>query len=385
MSIPYLNKVNVVFFILIISISGNLYSQDKKDTNKPFIVFKPDSIDDGRPLITPFVTPGYTPELGGVLAGGAFFSFKMDRDDMELNRSNIPISFSYSTSGAIALITKPVLYFSNKVLYLETNLWYKSMPDNYFGVGYEETIDKEKGDATSYYRDWWWASPKLFWEFKKNLVIGAGFDFNSTIGSEESDEILADETYVKYNSRPYNAGLGFILRYDSRDMPANTYTGFYADLRATYYQDFMGGDNIYNIYELDIRDFIQLGKPGQLLALQARVRIGYGEVPYGEMSMLGSPTDLRGYLWGRLRDKSMAYSIAEYRHKVYWKGEYTRHMLVGWVGVGTIFNNKTYIYNAVPNAGIGYRLDIQPRTSLRLDYGIGHHTTGFYFNFQQAF
>jgi len=380
-------KKHNILFILILLVSSAIYSQEKLEESekKPFIVFSPDSIDDGRPLLTPFVTPGYTPELGGVIAGGAFLSFKMNKDDKKLTRSTIPFSFSYSTTGAIALITKPTIYFKNKHLYFETDLWYKSMPDNYFGVGFKETSNKEKGPETSYYRDWWWISPQIFWEFKNNFVIGGGFDLNYTKGSEESNEVLADETYAKYNDRPFNSGIGITLRYDSRDMPGNTYSGLYINFRSTYYVHFMGGDNDYRIYDLDIRKFIQLGKPGQLLALQARIRFGYGDVPYGEMSQLGSPSDLRGYLWGRLRDKSMAYSIVEYRHKIYWKEKESKHSIVTWVGVGTIFNDKTTTYYAVPNYGIGYRLDVQPRVSVRLDYGVGRNTSGFYFNFQQAF
>ena len=380
------NKPFIVAFLLIISISHSLYSQDIDSTaKKPFIVFSPGSVDDGRPLLTPFITPGYTPELGGVIAGGAFFSFKMDRNDKELERSTIPVSFSYSTNGAIALITKPTLYFKNKVLYFESDVWYKSMPDNYFGVGFKETIDKEKSDSTDYYRDWIWVSPKLFWEFKKDLIIGGGLDFNYTKGSDEGAGVITDETYLKYNDKPYNVGVSLILRYDSRDMPANTYTGTYAQISSSYFTDLLGSNNNYRIFDFDFRKFIQLGKPGQLLAIQARARFGVGNVPYGEMSMLGSPKDLRGYLWGRLRDKSMAYSIVEYRHKIYWDGAETKHGLVTWTGVGTIFNEKTETYYAAPNFGVGYRLDVQPRISVRLDFGVGKNSNGFYFNFQQAF
>ena len=352
---------------------------------KPFIVFKPDSIDDGRPLITPFAAPGYTPELGGVLAGGAFFSFKTDRNNEDLLRSYIALSFSYSTTGAIAVISKPTFYFKNNRLIFETELWYKSMPDNYFGVGYKETAGKEVSDATHYFRDWWWISPKVFWELKNNFFIGGGLDFNYTKGSQASPEILAEENYIKYNDRPYNSGVGIYFRYDTRDLPADSYTGLLIDFRSTYYGRVLGGDNVYQVYELDVRKFFQVGKPGQTLALQGRVRLGVGEIPYGEMSQLGSPKDLRGYLWGQLRDKSMAYAITEYRHKMYWKGETTRHSLVGWVALGSIFDNVSEITYGVPNYGIGYRLEIQPRASLRLDYGIGTNTSGFYFNFQQAF
>jgi hypothetical protein len=34
---------------------------------------------------------------------------------------------------------------------------------------------------------------------------------------------------------------------------------------------------------------------------------------------------------------------------------------------------------------IGYRLTVQPRMNLRLDYGFGRESSGFYFNFNEAF
>ncbi len=380
-------KIYYIIFILIFSVSSTVYSQEKQEQaeKKPFIVFKPDSIDDGRPLLTPFITPGYTPELGGIFAGGGFLSFKTDINNKELLRSTLPITFSYSTSGALTLISKPTLYFKNNRLIIETELWYKSMPDNYFGVGYEQTANKEVSEETNYHRDWWWISPKVFWELKNDFFIGGGLDFNYTKGSEASPEILAEENYIKYNDRPYNSGMGIYIRYDTRDLPADSYSGSLIDIRTTFFGSLMGGNNVYQVYELDMRKFIQVGKYGQTIALQGRIRYGRGEIPYGEMSQLGSPTDLRGYLWGQLRDKSMAYVITEYRHKIYWEDQVTRHSLVGWGAIGTIFSNDTETYYGVPNYGFGYRLEIQPRTSLRLDYGIGKNTSGFYFNFQQAF
>ena len=73
-----------------LSISNSIFAQEiEKQKKKPFIVFKPDSIDDGRPLLTPFVAPGYTPELGGLLALGGYFSFKTDRNDENLKRSAV--------------------------------------------------------------------------------------------------------------------------------------------------------------------------------------------------------------------------------------------------------------------------------------------------------
>ena len=159
----------------------------------------------------------------------------------------------------------------------------------------------------------------------------------------------------------------------------------FVEYSSTFYGNFLGGDNDYQVHQFDIRNFFKMGKPGRVIALQGKVRFGVGDVPYGEMSKLGTPFDLRGYFWGRLRDKSMAFAIAEYRHKLYFRDKPSRHSLVSWVGMGTIFNEQTKAYYGVPNFGIGYRLEIQPRVSVRLDYGFGRETSGFYFNFQESF
>lgn len=364
-----------------------LYSQnvDSAEKKKPFIVFKADSIDDGRWLLTPFITPGYTPELGIMLSGGGYLSFKTDRGDINSKRSSIPLSFSYSSVGAKVFNSFPIIYLMGERLIFEGEFWYKTMPDHYFGVGFNETIDKAKSDETSYHRKWWLINSRMFWELKKNWFVGLNIDFNYTYGSGASPEVKQDESFSKYNEMPFNSGLGFIARYDSRDLPKNSYSGFFLEYSSTFYGDYLGGNNDYNINEIDVRNFFSVGKPGRVLAIQAMLRVGVGEVPYGEMSLLGTPFDLRGYLWGRLRDKSMAFTIVEYRYKLYFNKKASRHSLVTWTGVGTMFSEETEVFYAAPNFGIGYRLEFQPRVSLRLDFGLGRSTKGFYISFQEAF
>ncbi len=107
------------------------------------------------------------------------------------------------------------------------------------------------------------------------------------------------------------------------------------------------------------------------------------------MSQLGTPFDLRGYTWGRYRNEDMMFFLAEYRYTLLKKdGDLSKHMAVGWIGSGTIFNFQTVKDNNnrwLPNFGIGYRYEIQPRMNIRFDFGIGRETSGIYFNFNQAF
>jgi len=39
----------------------------------------------------------------------------------------------------------------------------------------------------------------------------------------------------------------------------------------------------------------------------------------------------------------------------------------------------------MPNFGVGYRFEVQPRMNVRFDFGVGRDNFGFYFNFTEAF
>ncbi|WP_158609878.1 hypothetical protein [Klebsiella quasipneumoniae] len=39
----------------------------------------------------------------------------------------------------------------------------------------------------------------------------------------------------------------------------------------------------------------------------------------------------------------------------------------------------------LPSGGVGYRFEFKPRVNVRLDYGIGKGSSGFYFQVGEAF
>ena len=108
--------------------------------------------------------------------------------------------------------------------------------------------------------------PQFLYQFKPNFFLGLNVDYNYTQGSDASAGVAADPDYQKYNDRPLNSGLGLILRYDSRDIPVNAWEGMYFDFTATFYNTGLGGDNNYQIYLLDYRQYEQVGQKGQTLA-----------------------------------------------------------------------------------------------------------------------
>ncbi|MGB0404487.1 MAG: BamA/TamA family outer membrane protein [Salibacteraceae bacterium] len=388
-------RINLILAFLLSSvIFFDGYSQSKKETRveKKAVrkAKKQKKLDEGKFMITPVAAPGYTPELGGLIAVGGLASFKTDKSDTVIQRSSLPFTIGYTSTGAVigqAILTS---YWFEDRLRIFGDFWYKNMPDHYWGVGYENGVNVAKSDSTTAYtRQWWWINPRFLYQFKPNYFVGLNIDYNSTEGSSESFGVDSDSTYQLYNNTPMNGGVGVIARYDSRDIPVDARKGIFIDLRGTFYSDVIGSQNNYQVYQLDYRQFHTINKDGHVLAWQMKTRISNGEVPYGEMSQLGTPFDLRGYQWGRFRDNNMFYFLTEYRNTFYKKnGEMSKHAAVVWMGSGTVFNEQQIRNNDLswlPNFGIGYRLEVQPRMNLRLDYGIGRESTGIYFNFNQAF
>ena len=66
-------------------------------------------------------------------------------------------------------------------------------------------------------------------------------------------------------------------------------------------------------------------------------------------------------------------------------GNISRHGAILWTGAGSVGTTAKDFQSWLPNFGIGYRLTVQPRMNLRLDYGFGRESSGFYFNFNEAF
>lgn len=377
-------------FGFIVLLSAETYGQDqeandKKATRKEE---KERKVREGRTMFTPLAGPAYTPELGGVIAATAMISYKTNRFDSLIQRSSSPITFGASTTGAVFFSNINTTFWLKDKLRIYSDFWGKDMPDNYWGVGYDDATNVEQGDSTTAYtRSWLWFNPRFLYQFKKYNFVGLNIDLNYTSASDVNPVMEADETYQRYKDKPFNSGLGLIFQYDSRDVPVNAWEGYYLNMSYTLFRDLFGSQNNYDIFLIDFRTYQNIGKrKGSTLALQLKTRLGRGDVPWGDMSQLGTPFDLRGYYWGRYRDESLVFGIVEYR-RTFMKsdGQLSKSGMVWWVGTGSIGEAPEDFRNWVPNAGIGYRFEVQPRMNLRIDIGVGRESAGFYFNFNEAF
>jgi len=341
---------------------------------------------------TPFLAPSVSPEVGVMLVGGGLISFKLDKESKILQRSSVPFSFGYSTNGSANLNVRPSLFFKNDKNRLSGDIWMKDMPDNYWGVGFDAAKKPSEPDSTTKYtRNWWQVYLKYSHQFLPHLFGGVLFDYNQTKATNLSDQMLQDENIIRDGTFIRNWSVGLLFQYDSRDLTINAYEGLFVELSTNFYKSQAFSLPNYQILILDYRQYKQIRRPGATLAWQAKMRLGNHEVPWTEMSQLGTPFDLRGYRWGRYRDKDMVLGIVEYRHMFMRKtprkdgSMISRFGFVSWLATGSIANNPTELTNWLPNAGVGFRFEVQKRMNARVDLGFGNDSSAIYISFNEAF
>ena len=237
----------------------------------------------------------------------------------------------------------------------------------------------------------------LFRLGNSNIFAGPQIDINYDDITEPAKHLVNEPSYKAAGGTSkgytnFNSGVGFLLTYDSRDIPANAYRGMYLDFRGMMYTKFLGSDDNFYRLEIDYRQYKNLGKR-RVLAWTAQSKNVFGDVPLTQYVLTGTPFDLRGYYMGQYRDKSSHVVMAEYRQMINTdKSTWVKRMLnhvgfVGWAGCGFMGPTIGKIEGVLPNYGLGLRIEVQPRMNVRLD--LGRNTVNkqmlFYFNMTEAF
>lgn len=350
--------------------------------------------------------PGYTPDFGLVIGGTALMTFRMNPSDTTQLRSVLPASMAYLFNGGINFMLKPQLFFRGDRFRIFGKLAYKNTEENFYGLGYRTNRDYERSDSTSQYtysgiqvNPWF-----LFRMGESNLFLGPQIDINYDRISKPARALYDPESTMdpshsylaaggdEHGYKNFNSGVGFLLTYDSRDLPANPYRGTYLDVRGIVYSKLLGSEQNFYRLELDYRQYLTVGNR-KVLAWTAQTKNVFGDVPLTQYVLSGSPFDLRGYYMGQYRDHSSHILMAEYR-QMFNNQRDTRlkrllsHLgFVAWGGCGFMGPTMGKIEGVLPNYGLGLRIEVQPRMNVRLDFGKNtvNNQTLFYFNMTEAF
>ncbi len=342
--------------------------------------------------------PSYNPEASLGIGGAMLMTFRMNPQDTVSQRSFIPVGFNISINGTFIAAGAGTLFFNENKFRIYIKYGYRTEPSNFYGIGYNEIKAAENlndlygKDSVTFHKANVQFFPRFVWEVKPHIYVGALLDFNYSKSKDMPGWMTANPQIIKFGHKYHNIGIGALLQYDTRDDIATPFSGIFLSAMGSIYGKYLGGKNNYEMVELEYRQFKQMFKRRSTLAWTAKTQISIDNVPYTELPGFGNPFDLRGYIWGKYRDKSMAYGIVEYRHmfmsqEAYERGAFwSKFGVVGWVGTGTIGKTPADWSQWKLNYGLGLRIQLQPRKNFRLDIGKGPgQKWGVYMNMTEAF
>lgn len=179
-----------------------------------------------------------------------------------------------------------------------------------------------------------------------------------------------------------SSGIGPKLTYDSRDNEMNPASGGLVELRTNFADEALGSDFTYQTYQLGANYYGKLGRG----VLAAR---GYGckasdRTPLFDLCLYGANRDLRGYVTGRYRDRTMFAAQSEYRFPV--AGRFGGVVFAGSGKVAGAFSemgNEPWL----PSYGVGVRwlAAETAKVNLSVDVAKGRDSTGVYVYVKESF
>lgn len=202
---------------------------------------------------------------------------------------------------------------------------------------------------------------------------GRFVDVDQELELESGSIIFDDIADVK------SVGIGVNIRYDSRDMPFNSYAGRSFQVNTLFNDQSIGSDETYQSYDLTYSSYHKMLIP-VVLAWEVRGCLKDGRVPLWDACKIG----LRGFSATDYLGKRSASAQFEAR----WS--FSRKWgLVGFGGAG--FINETFSgvreRELIPSYGIGLRFTVlaAKRINVRLDYGRSTDSDAIYLSVGEAF
>lgn len=357
-----------VFCILILSFTGLAYGGDttdieKKNENKLFAV----------PLVF------FTPETNLSFGAAGIYTFRFKEELKTSRPSSVQLGGAYTLNKQILLYLPFQLFWQNEDYFSYGEVGYFKYFFFFYGVGNEGNEGVEERFDVSFPR----LRLSLLKKVKPNIYLGFRyfFDYYDIKGVEPNG--LLDQGDITGSQGGVISAPGLIGLYDSRDNIFWPSKGYFIEGVTQVNYKWTGSKFGYSRISLDAVKYTST-KWGQVLAINLFTDLTFGDPPFNEMARIGGTKKMRGYYEGRYRDNKVAMVQAEYRIPLFWRFGMT--VFGGYAGVANQFNDfdlSYFKYNY--GAGLRFELDRVKKLNVRIDYGVGEDTDGFYITFGEAF
>lgn len=324
----------------------------------------------------------YSPETKFAFGAGSLYSFRVKRSLPQSRPSNVKLGITVTQKKQLIVALVPELYFKNESYYLLAWFTYYHYPDKFWGVGNDLPDSAEEQYSMDYVRTFLNVQKRV----AAGLYVGCRYQFEH-IELTETAERGALRTGIIPGSEPGGgsaSGLGFIVNYDTRDNIYYPKGGRFYQFYGVFFDDILGSDYRFDSFTVDLREYRSVFGD-HVLAFQALSMFMGGTPPMQMMALLGGSNWMRGYHFGRYRDKNMIALQTEYRFPISWRLGGAAFAGLGDVApdIGT-FRLKEFKYSL--GAGLRLMIDTQEKINVRLDFGFGRYgNNGLYAMVVEAF
>jgi outer membrane protein assembly factor BamA len=320
----------------------------------------------------------YTPETKLALGAMVIASTKLS-ESKNSRPSSLSASVYYTLNNQYDFSLSPEVYFDNDNYLIASELNYAKIIAQYYGIGNStEDIDEPNYEAKYFF---------LFLKIQSEILpfvrLGLVYELKNfdVVDARENPYLLSGN--IIGGEGGLTSGLGVVLSYDTRNNIFYPENGSFYEIAASVFPEILGSDYNYTKTLIDLRRYLKVAD-NQVLALQMFYNFVGSSAPFYDFPRLGGDNIMRGYFEGRYLDKHYFAAQMEYRIRVWWK-----FGLVGFIGAGDVANKfskfemKKFKYSY--GAGIRFRIDETELWDLRVDFGFGKNSSGFYFHYNQAF
>jgi hypothetical protein len=324
----------------------------------------------------------YTPDTRWAAGGAGVYYFKIgakNAAEHETRVSNVQFLADYTQNKQLDVWGQWNVFTRNEDYLFKGELRYRNFPDRFYGLGNKSV----KSDEEKYEYNLLSFKSLFLKKVYPSVFLGVDYHYEQEYGFKYTPTgALETGTITGYNGGVQSA-VGLVAIFDSRDNVINTYKGSLAEFSSYFYRREIGSTFNFTFLNGLYHKFWQIRRK-HIIALQAKARYGFGQVPFLDMSNVGNDDLLRGYPKNRFRDVNFLGAQVEYRFPLFW-----RFGMVTFAGAGDVFNKYTDLgMNEVKySVGAGLRFVVNPaeRLNIRLDYGYGREGGYFYFVVAEAF
>lgn len=338
-----------------------------------------------QPQLLAYPTLAYAPETSWEIGASALYVYFTNRDTT--NRLSEITAFTFLT------LESQYGFWFDHAIYSDKNTWFflgrirlQSFPLFYHGIGTDTPIDfTAKVDANQII-----IKERVLRKLKNNIYIGLELDYQRLSGV---DFVLADPENMNFdfprgNEGSDNIGLGLGLIHDSRHNVLNVREGLFSELAFLHYNPAWGSTYEFTSVLSDTRYYKKMGK-NNVLATQVLGQFNFGDIPFNQLALMGGESIMRGYYYGRYRDRNQLAAQVEYRFLPVPLKFTKRIGFAVFAGVGSVFNqvDDLNFSNFVASGGVGLRFLIFPKKDIwtRIDFAVTEESTGFYFFVGESF